>query len=83
MARLAKHLWTKTPHPFCRAILSKEGFLFSVRLFLPAGEVCSWRMAASLCAYIAQSNKRTFVELINALKELDWKKIIEDVMILI
>ena len=31
-------------------------------------------MAASLCAHIAQSNKHTFVELINALKEWDWKK---------
>ena len=74
VAHLAKHLWTKTPHPFCRAILSKEGFLFGVRLFLPAGEVCSWRMAASLCACIEQSNKCTFVDLINALKEWDWKK---------
>ena len=64
VAHLAKHLWTKTPHPFCRAILSKEGFLFGVRLFLPAGEVCSWRMAASLCACIEQSNKCTFVDLI-------------------
>ena len=82
VAHLAKHLWTKTPHPFCRAILSKEGFLFGVRLFLPAGEVCSWRMAASLCACIEQSNKCTFVDLINALKEWDWKKIIEEDMMI-
>ena len=31
----------------------------------------AWRQ---VCAYIAQSNKHTFVDLINDLKEWDWKK---------